>query len=126
MDISCCGDLDERHVQFGVLSTTDGRSLITTLKLPIHILDESKCLFCVQNADCKNTVWYKSSLSGPPELYSDATKQFSSEFVQIMEAFVSERVSSLTLAPGDSAFSFIESNFHLSKFKLSSEKVIFT
>ncbi len=43
VDISCCGDLDERHVQFGVLSTTDGRSLITTLKLPIHVLDESKC-----------------------------------------------------------------------------------
>ncbi len=65
-----------------------------------------------------------TSPSGPPELYSDATKQFSSKFVQVVEAFVSERISSLTLAPGDAAFSFLDSNFHLSKFKLSSEQVL--
>ncbi len=57
-------------------------------------------------------------------LYSDATKKFSSDFVRVTKTFVSERISSLTIAAGDLAFSFLDANFQLSKFKLSSEQVI--
>ncbi len=56
-------------------------------------------------------------------LYSDATKKFSSDFVHITEVFVSEKISSLTITAGNSAFSFLDNSFLLSKFNLLSEQV---
>ena len=42
MDLSCCGELDEGCVTFGILSIVEGENLVSTLKLPTHLLDECK------------------------------------------------------------------------------------
>lgn len=42
MDLSCCGDPSGDQVHFAILSTIEGRSQITTLKLPVHVLAERK------------------------------------------------------------------------------------
>lgn len=55
-----------------------------------------------------------------PELFEDATKRFSAQFVHRIEHCINDTVSSLTLAPGNNAFSTLDSNFKLAKLELTS------
>lgn len=69
---------------------------------------------------CYITFTYIHCSTATPELFDDATKRLSSEFVQQLEVLVTDPVSSFTLVPGGNAFSFLDSNFELTKFKLPS------
>lgn len=54
----------------------------------------------------------------PPELYKDASKQLSSEFLQCASVFMKEPVSALALVSEDAAFSILDSTMELAEFDL--------
>lgn len=64
-------------------------------------------------------------ISAPPELYTDATKQFASSFISKQEVVVTEPVTTFTLAPNNCAFGISDSTLTLTKFRLpqANEKV---
>ena len=61
----------------------------------------------------------------PPELYIDATKQFSSDFILRQEAVITAPVTTFILAPNNCAFAILGSTLQLAKFNLppANEKV---
>ncbi len=63
------------------------------------------------------SLWFPSS-PAVPELYEDATKRFSAEYVFKQEATITEPVARLVLSPGNSAFALLESSLQLAKFAL--------
>ena len=52
----------------------------------------------------------------PAELYADATKRFSPDFMLKQEALLTEPVTRLTLSPNHSAFALLQSRLQLVKF----------
>ncbi len=54
----------------------------------------------------------------PTELYEDASKKFSRDYVNCSSAKITENISTVTLVPGNRALGFLDSTFELVQFSL--------
>ena len=117
MDLSLLGDRDSSgYAKAAILTENKGQRTITHFQLPNVALDESKEKNC-SYMHC--TLTYKYYILAIPELYTDASKIFSDEFIQCYSVSITEKVSVLTLISCEDAFTILDTTFQLVQFTLS-------